>query len=563
MNILSITNHYESSAAIYSNGIVRAASEERFSREKNQGGMPERTIAWLLDSFSLSLGGIDQIVFCTCSSIYPEESKLQRLIEEICSAGSDYERKVFLHRFQTEVVYNSKAIELFEGWCRRNSISQSKVRYLDHHEAHARSVANFYDLDEGIIFTCDGKGGFTSSAVWDLKDRDIRQRSFNSSINSLGYMYGNFTIQLGFQAERHEGKLVGLAAFADPPDGYKSLNPFYVEDGLIYCRNIHGRYIPFFDRVSQTWMNLQQLRDKVAEWSREQTASAAQAILEEVILDWISQNLTASTKNILLSGGVFANVKLNQRIFEKFASQKIFVNPPMGDTGLCIGGLPSHGIKSLYSSGMYLGPSYDEEATKLLESDNKFHCSELCGIDEVAACLETMFSKGSPVGIFHGPMEFGPRALCHRSIIFKATDRESNLWLNDRMNRTEFMPFAPVVIDRDAERFFIGYDPSLVSAEFMTITFDCTQVFKDLAPAVVHVDGTARPQILHRDRDPWFYDVLQAYLARTGEACLMNTSFNNHEEPIVCKPEDALKSLERRNVDAIIFAGRFLVELKK
>ena len=309
-------------------------------------------------------------------------------------------------------------------------------------------------------------------------------------------------------------------------------------------------------------MNLEEFNRLIETWTPEQTASAAQKILEDTILEWIQQNLADSNKKICLSGGVFGNVKLNQRIRERFAKNTVYVNPFMGDLGLVFGGLYKYKKNLNARLTPYLGPSYDNINPKQFINENKHKFIELFNINDIIENLVRLFKVGSPVGLFYGNMEFGPRALGHRSIIFPASDKSSNEWLNKRMNRSDFMPFAPVILDKFAHLHLIGYDDSQLTAEFMTMTYKCSGEFILKAPAVVHVDGTARPQVLKRDVDPWLYDLLDQYCKITGELCLMNTSFNNHEEPIVASPTDALNSLNIKNVDAILYGNKYLISLK-
>jgi carbamoyltransferase len=560
MKILAITNHFESSAALYTNEKVYAVSEERFTRTKNQGGMPINSINWLLTESNLKLEDIDIFRYCSIGDIYPDTDQYDEILTSINNSQSEYDKKIILQRAMSEAVYNSKVIDNFKDWAVLNNVADEKIQYLDHHKAHALGVINFYELDDAVVFTCDGKGGFTSSAVWEWSKEKLKRISLNGSHNSLGYLYGNYTIALGYQAERHEGKLTGLAAFERPPLGFEKLNPFKVVSGKIVGENFEGIYMPFFNRIKDSQFSLGELEKIIKGWTREQVAATAQFLLENTILDWIKQAMERNQgRNICLSGGVFGNVKLNQKIREKFGNSVVHVNPAMGDMGLVLGAAEK-GLKINSTVGAYLGPDYDNfDIINSLDKDN-YNIVKISNIDELVNFSIKKFELNSPFGFFHGPMEFGPRALCHRSIIFPAIDKMANKWLNARMNRSDFMPFAPVVLDIDAGKFFHGYLPNQQTSEFMTMTYSCTDEFIKKAPAVVHVDKTARPQILKRSRDPWFYDYLHAYTRKTGQACLMNTSFNNHEEPIVCSPRDAISSLDRKNVDFVVFGKKYLIE---
>jgi carbamoyltransferase len=177
-------------------------------------------------------------------------------------------------------------------------------------------------------------------------------------------------------------------------------------------------------------------------------------------------------------------------------------------------------------------------------------------------CLErtagALIAEGKIVARCAGRMEYGPRALGNRSILYQATDRSVNKWLNERLKRTEFMPFAPVVLWDARHRCFPDVSGAEDTARFMTMTFDCTPEMNEKAPAVCHVDGTARPQLIREQDNPSYYRLLSEYERLTGLPCIVNTSFNMHEEPIVNTPAEAVKSFLASELDALIL-GRFLV----
>jgi len=568
LKVLSFTNHFESGAALLNRGVTTAASEERFSRVKNQGGHPKQAIEWLLKDANIELRDLDKIYYCSIGYLNPDTQDLKDQSSRLASCD-DVEKQIFLERLTTETLYNQKAFSDLEDWRLENRIDSDMIECVDHHESHARAALLVYKVEDNAkIFTCDGKGGFNSSVCWSYANGELKSEGKSTSFDSLGYFYGNVTIGLGFKAERHEGKITGLAAFGSPKkELVEKLNVFRVEHGKIVTSNILGRYIPFFIRDETKW-DITQFEEVLRDYSKEDIAAASQQILEDTVTDWIESNLVDSDKHIYLSGGIFANVKLNQRIQESLPNIKINVCPPMGDTGLCLGGLHKHiskepkKIKFPKLPGMFLGPKFEdtEIADKLNERGYGFF--EMANAGECVDLLMKAFSRNEPVGIFSGSMEFGPRALCHRTILFTAVDKSINDSLNKRLNRTEFMPFAPVVLDSLVPQCFLGDPLDSHTSSYMTITYDCTQEFKETAPAVVHVDGTARPQVLTQDADPRMYELLREYCEKTGELCLVNTSFNNHESPIVCSVEDALDSLELNNVDHILFNHRYWISRK-
>jgi carbamoyltransferase len=173
--------------------------------------------------------------------------------------------------------------------------------------------------------------------------------------------------------------------------------------------------------------------------------------------------------------------------------------------------------------------------------------------------VATLLAAGKVVARFDGRMEYGPRALGNRSILYPSTDPTVNDWLNKRLHRTEFMPFAPVTIAEYAEQCYENIGDARYPASFMTMTFNCTDWMKQHCPAVVHVDGTARPQLIAREVNPSYYAIVEEYRKLTGLPSIINTSFNMHEEPIVCTPGDAIRSFTTGNLDYLAI-GPFLLE---
>jgi len=232
----------------------------------------------------------------------------------------------------------------------------------------------------------------------------------------------------------------------------------------------------------------------------------------------------------------------------------------MGDMGLSLGaGLhvaAKNGHKPKRLENLYLGPEYSEkEILKELKSyDLKFTYED--NIERKGAGL---LSEGKIVARFHGRMEYGPRALGNRSILFQTTDKTVNNWLNKKLKRTEFMPFAPVTLSEFSEKCYKNIKGAEFTAKFMTITFECTDYMKKVSPSVVHVDGTARPQFLSREDNPSFYRILENYYKITGIPSLINTSFNMHEEPIVCSPDDAIRSFIESGIDYLAIE-KFLIK---
>jgi carbamoyltransferase len=187
-----------------------------------------------------------------------------------------------------------------------------------------------------------------------------------------------------------------------------------------------------------------------------------------------------------------------------------------------------------------------------------------CGLnyircEEIEREVALLLSKGYVVARFNGRMEYGPRALGNRSILYQPTDRSVNDWLNKDLKRTEFMPFAPSTLAEYASQSYLNIEGATDAARFMTITFNCTDWMKKHCPGVVHIDGTARPQLIQRESNPSYFKIIDEYRKLTGLTSVINTSFNIHEEPIVCTPADAVRAFRFGNLDYLAI-GKFLVK---
>jgi carbamoyltransferase len=437
------------------------------------------------------------------------------------------------------------------------------VKYYDHHYCHATSAYYTSKYENALVITLDGGGDGLSGSVYRGENGRLTRLSAVDSFNSLGNFYSYITHLCGFKAESHEGKITGLAALGKPTYIH-ILREFvsYEDPGQIQYS------VPMYHRSA-----LKQLASRLpADFDKADLAASVQLLLEEIGIAFIRFWLRKTgLRSIAVAGGVFSNVKFNQRVHELQEVDEFFVHPAMDDSGLAVGGAfaalaeeagtdPQRLLQRL--PNVYFGTSYsDDEIQKCIESfgfDATHH-------DDITKVVAQLLAEGHVVARFTGKMEYGPRALGHRSILYQTTDPSINDWLNAHLRRTEFMPFAPATLQDYADECFEGLNGARDSARFMTITFNCTERMRAQSPGVVHVDGTARPQILDPETAPDFYRIGLAYYKLTGIPSLINTSFNMHGEPIVCSPEDALRSFQQGKLDYLAI-GNWLVanpELRK
>lgn len=582
--ILGISISHDGTLSLLRDGAhVFSVAEERLSRNKGHIGFPFQALAHVFETGLVAPDAVD----CVAVAIDQFRQGSNRILEfEMADDVPYYD------------IMNSPAPEGFAFRQRRFDRAQSPdavraafldrlreildghgcsapVELVDHHSCHAASVVYACTLDDPLVVTLDGEGDGLSGSVSVLEGGDrLRRLHAVSDRDSLGNIYSHVTRQLGYKIARHEGKITGLAAFGDPAKGLPLLwQAVSVTGGEISIRGGAGTIaaLSLADSLRRGRPHLYRPRprkvaQRIAHLSPEDQAAAVQTFLEEAVCAYVDHWLRATGKrNVALAGGVFANVKLNQRVAALSPVEGVFVFPNMGDGGNAVGAaLIAH--ERLTGSppprtdmpNAYLGPAPERAQIEAALAASPVPLS----IEEPADLPGTVaraIHAGEIVGWFQGGMEYGPRALGHRSIVARPTERHLNEELNRRLSRTEFMPFAPSCLKEKGEEVFVIDKPgTLRTAEFMTITYDVNRAWSDRIGAVVHIDNTARPQLVDRDQNPDYHAMIAAYEQLSGLPLVVNTSFNVHEEPIVCVPEEGLRALTDGVIDALAI-GPFYV----
>lgn len=556
LTVLGICNDETASACLMVDGeLVGAVSEERFTREKMDKAFPVRSIDEVLAAGGLrSVRDVDVVAYSWFKGMDPQILPVlaDRILLEQRENPDGLE--LLLERIRWEVSQTRPNRDAFDAWAVAQGVADRVVDFY-HHEGHALSAALLAPFDEGLVVTADGRGDFESASVWDFDRRRrpalVRRLSVPSN-DSLGYFYGRITGLLGFRPHRHEGKVTGLAAHGDPSAAIDLMRAMIdLEGGTIRARN-GPLFRPFFAPYAP------ELVDRIAAHRREDIAAAAQVHLEDVVARLVAAHLPEGREvDVALAGGVFANVRVNQVVKELPGVRRVFVQPHMSDGGLCLGAAAgathARGVEVRPMRTARLGPTSPPADVALTE----FSVRVLDDAELVAAVVDVL-ADSRVVGTVRGRMEFGPRALCSRSILYRTTDPTVNDWLNERLHRTEFMPFAPVTTRELAPRCFLDLDLDDPTLPFMTATVRCTDEFAAACPAVRHVDGTARPQVVGVDDDPLLHALITAWHARTGELALINTSFNMHEEPIIHTAARGLDALRAGTIDALLLDDRIV-----
>ncbi len=573
MIVLGVSDGMTGGTALIEDGrIIYAVHEERVTRAKMATGFPRESIDRILSDTHTKPEEIDAIAVATVNEFYREEAiaydgwllrEQAPLKEALLNVSSVVNQALGAKPFLRKSYYDFKGLL---GRMRRKAVEERlrrqwgiicPIRFIDHHFAHACSAYFTSGLREATVITMDGAGDNCSSRVYFVRDGRFRTVWNIDSFNSIGNYYAYITHLCGFKAQKHEGKITGLAAYGKPA---------YVD--------ILKRFIAYDDGSTVNrgevfyWAAVKAIEKSLPHsFKREDLAASMQQVLEEVcsayIQHWIDKT---GCGDVALAGGVFANVKLNQRVHELPAVRSLFVHPGMGDEGLAVGAAFAQSASSGKASStpidpvkladVYFGPGYGVKEIEAAVGEQGMNAEHILDIDRKIAEL---LAQGHVVARFDGRMEYGPRALGNRSILYQPTDPAVNDWLNKRLKRTEFMPFAPVTLDEFAGQCYENLEGARYPATFMTITFNCTDWMKQHCPAVVHVDGTARPQLVDRKTNPSYFRILQEYHRLTGLPCVINTSFNMHEEPIVCTPTDALRAFKDGGLDYLAI-GNFLVK---
>jgi carbamoyltransferase len=564
MLILSLhSGPHDSSAALFDDyEILAAVAEERLNRVKTSGGFPALSIAEVLRIAGVERRQVDVLVCTRC--LFPRHYLTHWRPHE--RVREEWRHLAGREKMRDLSVVVSKhpgraAADIFDA---RRLLADLGLRrdarlfFSNHHLSHALPSLFFTDWDEALLYTADGSGDqvyyshnlFQEGRLTNLYGDDRWIGDCRPSA-SVGLAYGCVTEALGWKINRHEGKLTGLAAYGEPTLLREMLRHFTVaEDGRIE--------MDFPDHVAmrECFYPLAQSE------TRENAAASVQALLEHCIRQSVVRLLERhKSRRLGLAGGVFANVRLNRLLAETLPVDEVFIVPPMGDDGLVIGGalqflLERDGLSAWLSrrrrlTNVYWGGDHDAEADKVFGDSPRI----ARGNGDATAEAVDLLAQGRIGAVFNGRMEYGPRALGARSILANPADPRINQTLNERLRRSEFMPFAPVVAEDDAEELFEIGAANRYAAHFMTLCCGVRPAWRDRIPGVVHIDGTARPQIVGRADNAAYFDILAAFKAKTGLPALVNTSLNVHEEPIVNRPEECLQALEDGRVDFVVTPG--------
>ncbi len=555
------TGSHDAGAALFQDYTPRAAVQlERLTRYKGDGREhPDLAIDEVLSIVGATRKDAD--IICFSRSEFPTifyrnirgtrwlREKYRKYVEK---QTRRYMPPEFLRYHTTRIndIFNVTKFRRASGF--RDDAS---VYFYNHHESHALAPLFYTDWDDALLVTADGGGDTVNYSYRHFADGALTTIYGGEEClltplptDSLGHAYETMTAALGFIPKRHEGKLTGLAAFGRPILADKIAARFFVDDS--------GRVLSDFPDFREMHGFL---RGLVAGVSREDVAASIQDVLENMMLRSVARLLQRhKARHLGLAGGVFANVRLNRVLAERLPIDEIFIFPAMGDEGMPAGGalcylLQRDGLKHWLAQrhrlrGVYFGRDYTNAIDDTLKNSAGVRCTAEPPVEGAAKRL----NAGQLGAIYTGRMEYGPRALGARSILANPSRHETHDLLNKRLARSEFMPFAPVIAAEKAATVFDITPVNAYACRFMTITCNVKPQWRERIAAVVHVDGSARPQTIERETNPLYYDILTAFERESGLPVLVNTSFNVHEEPIVNRPSECLKALLDGRIDFIV-----------
>ena len=431
---------------------------------------------------------------------------------------------------------------------------KEKVDIYSHHDCHALGSYFTSGFDGKVLsLSHDGKGNRSRGKIFLCEDGQYEEYHSQHipTTASLAGMWACATYYLGWQMLKDEGKVVGLAAHGKfSPKIYDYLKTCIRYDKLDFKpSNWESLFHYIFSHKHKDSVQNPEWRNDFAFTLQKYTEEIFEQFLTDLVIRF------PDYKKLCLSGGLFANVKLNQHLNNLFLFDEIFIHPSMGDGGLSVGAamIKAHEVgdieKPTRLRNVFLGQEFDtHEWDQAIRDSGLDIKKEIFSYDK----MPKLINEGNVIGCFFGKTEYGPRALGNRSIIVKPTDPETHEKLNQKLRRTEIMPFAPAVLKEYAHHIF-DCNKSRYTAEFMTLCYNTKTDWINRIPAVVQMlDGSSRPQIVDMESNPNFHAIITSYFRYTGIPVVLNTSFNAHGEPINNYPSQVLKHLQSGAVDYII-----------
>lgn len=556
--------NHDPSAAIFEDGdLVFGVEEERFTRQKHATDtFPRNAIRACLDHCDIELSDVSKVVLPYQPKL---GSKLFSAQARSALGGNDpvpirlqeFERSI--ENFVARRFFPGTVVGRVEDRLADIGTPVPPIETREHHRCHAASAFYPTDQTESVVVTIDGRGDHDATAVWHgTQDGLERVRTWRLP-NSLGHFYASVTEYLGYRAFNGEGKVMGLAPYGSHNEDIDRALRDHITTGVDYDVTAFTEYgidegveklEAVFDRPRR------RERGEFTDWEQD-LAFTVQALLEEIVVDIVEAYVEEiGSSSVSLAGGVALNCKMNKRVQESPLVDDLFIQPVAHDAGLALGGgwleVEPSTVEPMET--VYWGPSFDRDA---IESTLETAKLDFTRPDDLERTVAERLADGALVGWFQGNLEMGPRALGHRSILADPRTAESR----DRVNRyvkhrEEWRPFAPSMLESAVDDYLVDGTPS----PYMIKTFDVLEDRQDDIPAVLHpADGSTRPHTVTESQDERYHRLISEFEDITGVPVVLNTSFNDHGEPIVTKPSEAIKDFFGMGLDVLVL-GDVIVE---
>ena len=584
MIILGISALYHDAAAslVINGKIIAAAQQERFSRVKHDLSFPIDAINYCLEEAGIRADEIDIVAFYD-NPLYT----LDRYMKNVLAAGIDSKNVIersFDSIFSSKLWIHDRIKESM------NLRADVKIVVCEHHISHAASAFFPSPFKEAVFITLDGVGEWTTTAIGVGRGTELDIKEEIRFPHSLGLLYSAFTYFCGFKVNSGDYKFMGLAPYGEPiyenvireklidikEDGSFRLN-------LDYFDFQYGRAMTN-DKFADLFGGKRRVPESEITKREMDIAASAQKVIEDIVIRIVKhtkKTFGQQIDNLVLAGGVALNCVANGKIKDAEIFKNIWIQPAAGDAGGSLGcalyaAYQNKEVRDVdvfdSQRGSYLGVCYPSETIQKYLNENEYFYHQYKE-EKLYSKIADELNNGKVIGLFHGRMEFGPRALGNRSIIADARSEEMQVRLNKKIKfRESFRPFAPSVLLEDAKEYFEldGESPymllvekvcsnkrvaSHVQSDLQKSNNNMLEIVKQKRsdiPAVTHVDYSARIQTVTEDRNPYYYRLLKAFKEKTGCSVIVNTSFNVRGEPIVCTPKNAYECFMRTDMDILV-----------
>jgi len=587
MYILGVSCYYhDSAAALLEDGLlVAAAEEERFSRIKHDFDFPEHAIAFCLEKAGITAKELDYVVFY--------EKPMQKFVRILQTTLQTFPRSYPVFRESMIAWFNEKL------WIKGQllthlDIPDEKLLFVEHHLSHAASAFFCSPYAEAAVLTIDGVGEWTTATIgkatadWGNGGTNAIELFGETRFpHSLGLLYSAFTAYLGFRVNNGEYKVMGMAPYGTPTrveDVYKLIEvdrnggfrldmdyfSFHHSTSRTFSRKFTDLFGParvpeseFFSPTTHPRRDHPQWDDATAAVNQEYAniAASIQAVTEDVVLKMANYaHEKTGLKKLVMAGGVALNSVANGRVQRESAFDEVYIQPAAGDNGGALGAaLYVHHVilghpRRFVMEHAYWGQDYGPDEIRAAVEASGFRYETVADTDRRAEMMVTDMLDGKVISLFQGRFEWGPRALGNRSILADPRGAEMKEVVNARIKfREPFRPFAPVIPEEEACKFYAGLDDAvgIYPLRFMLMVYPTRDGQGEKIQAVTHAGGTGRLQTVRKEWNPLYHRAVELFGQATGVPVLLNTSFNLRGEPIVTTPVNALNTFSKSDMETL------------